>query len=213
METNYNKLTQTTKGIETSFTKMKFLTLSCLVAMVVCAIGCVYFSVSKVADMENQIYILDKGQAMTATRQDVSLTRADEIKAQSEKLHSLLFNLVPDYGIIRKQLEMALEISDKSVYSYYNTLQEKDFYKKLYNSAASQWIQVDSVRTDLKKYPYPVVTYATLWQIRESVMSKSSVVSTCNMVDVPRTQKNLNGLLIEKFDVIENKPLEQRQRR
>lgn len=212
MDKEFNNLLVATKGIESSFMKMKFLTIGCLVAMVLCCLGCVYFAISRVSEMENQIYILDKGQAMTASRQNAMVTRADEIKAQSERLHSLLFGIVPNYEIIRKQLQQSLEISDRSVYDYYTSLQEKEYYKKLMQASASQWIEIDSVSTTASRYPYPVKTYATLWTLRESNLTKSRLVSTCTMIDVPRSKVNMNGLLVEKFDVLENTPLETRRR-
>ncbi len=212
MDKNFNSLVQTTKGIESSFTKLRFVTISCLVGAFLCCVGSVVYSLSVVTGMGDKIYVLDDGNAMSATRQDVSVTRADEVRAQSEKFHKLFFGIVPNSDIVSKNLQAALELADRSAYNYYNNLSERDFYKQMIGAGANQWFELDSVRTDMRRQPYLVMTYGKLWVLRESNLTKSSFVSQCNMVNVARTPQNLNGLQIERFEVIKNEVIETRRR-
>ena len=212
MDKTSNNIVSSSKGIMSSFTRLKFVTLSCVIGMVVCAFGCVVYSLSTVSKYNNKIYVLDKGRVLTATQQDASVTRLDEITAQSERFHKFLFNIPPNSEIVRKNIESALELSDKSVYDYYNLLREKGVYKKLFDADATQWIEIDSVRVRPGVYPYQVRTYATIWTMRPSNMSRSTFLSECNMIDVTRNEKNLNGLFIENFVVRANEIIETRKR-
>lgn len=207
-----NNISNTTQGILSSFMKLKFVTLSCIVGMVLTACICVVYSTNKIAQLGGKIYVLDNGQVLTASQQDAQITRPDEVKAQSERFHKFLFNIPPNSDIVRKNVESALEISDKSVYDYYYLLREKGVYKKLFDAGATQWIEIDSVSVRPGVYPYQVQTYATIWTMRPSNMSKSTFLSECRMVDVTRNEKNLNGLKIENFVVRSNEIIETRKR-
>ena len=195
-----------------SFARLKFITIACVVGMFLCAAFCVVYTVNGMSELGNKIYVLDKGQVMTASRQDVSITRRDEVIEQSTKFHRLFFNVSPNRDMVKRNVEASLEISDRSVYNYYMDLQEKGFYKRIAQTNASQEIVIDSVHVDMKRYPYGVVTYATLFITRESNITMTSLISRCSMLDVPRTAKNLNGLQIEKFEVVESKEIERRRR-
>ena len=200
------------QGISASFSRLKFISLACIIGMAITAIVCVVYSLSTVSQLGEKVYVLDKGEVMTASRHDVSYTRSDEITVQSTRFHELFFNVPPQSDIIRANIEKALEISDRSVYDYYNLLRERGFYKKLNDSQGTQWIQVDSVRVRQGVYPYEVYTYGTIWTMRPSNISKSSFLSQCNMIDVARNAGNLNGLFIENFVVRENNLIETRKR-
>lgn len=209
---NTASFVKVSESITASFQKMKFISILCIAGMILVSLGCVVYSNIKYSEMANKIYVLDHGQVLTASRQDVSINRRDEIIEQSKRLHRLLFTVSPNSSIVKSNLELALEISDKSVYNFYNDRQEKGFYKRIYQTNASQDVIIDSVKTSLSNYPYPVVTYMTVFLQRESNITKYSVVSRCNMVETPRNPKNLNGLQVEKFEVIKNEEVERRKR-
>ena len=209
---NMDGLLQTSNTITASFQKLRFVTIACLASVVICAIGCVVYTAYTVSSMGDKIYVLDKGAAMTATRADVMVTREDEIREQSRRLHQLLFTVSPNREMIKNNIEAALKFSDKSVYNYYKDVDEKGFYRRIAQTGAAQDIVVDSVVTRKSKYPYPVVTYAKLYLTRQSSVTVFSLVSRCNMLDVTRSSDNLNGLRIERFEVIRNDELETRKR-
>lgn len=209
---NIDGILRTSESITESFKKLKFVTVSCLVGAFVCAIICVVYSTSTVSSMGEKIYVLDSGQIMTASRQSMSVTRADEVKDQSSRLHEYLFSVSPNRDVVMRNLEAALRISDKSVYSYYKDVEETGFYRRLAQSGAVQDIVVDSVKTDTGRYPYPVITYATITLTRPSLMTRYALVSRCEMIEVGRNPQNLHGLLIEKFEVVSNKMIDERKR-
>lgn len=209
---NVSSLIEASNNITGSFTKLKFVTLTSVAGMVICAIVCVFLSLNKISGMNDQIYVLDNGSISSASRQGIGLTRADEIKDQAFRLHYYLFSVSPNRDVVQHNLEEALIISDKSVYNYYKDVDETGFYRRISQNGAVQDIVIDSVRTDVRQYPYPVVTYATLTMTRASKMSRYSLVSRCNMLEVARNPKNLHGLQIEKFEVLDNRLIEERNR-
>ena len=153
-------------------------------------------------------------ESFAKLRQEVSITRADEVKAQSQRFHELFFTATPNREVVQQNLEAALKLAaDRSVYNYYNDLQESGFYRRISQSNAVQEIAVDSVIVDTKRYPYPVVTFSSLYITRPTKIVKSRLVTRMNMIDVPRDETNLNGLKVENFEVMQNEEIESRNRR
>ena len=144
--------------------------------------------------------------------QDAAISREDEIRDQVRTFHNLFFNVPPDMTMIKRNLEQALDLSDKSAYKYFEDLNESGYYKKMVNADAYQQIQVDEVSVDMSVYPYQIVTKCTQWITRDSNMSKYSLITRCVAVNIPRSQKNLHGIMLQKFEVVENRQLETRKR-
>lgn len=211
-ERNINNILNTSNSITESFSKLKFVTISCLVGAFLCAIGCVVYTSYSISQIGEKVYVIDNGQTMSASRQDPMLTKAAVIREQSKLLHRLLFTVSPNREVVSHNLEEALQISDKSVYNYYKDIDEKGFYRRVSQTGAVQDIVVDSVKTDIRKYPYPVITYATIIYVRETSMQKNSLISRCYMLDIPKNDKNIAGLQIERFEVLENKKIDERRR-
>lgn len=216
MEENKTKsipsLLETSNTITESFKRLKLISLSALVCMALTAIVCVVYSLYVFSDMQKQVFVLDKGQVLTASRQEASLSLKDRIEFQSRNLHRLLFTVSPNKDIVTSNIEQALEISDKSVYNYYQDLNERKFYQRMYQNNSSQDIRVDSVKMDISRHPYRVMTFATLTLIRESNITRSSLVTRCNMIDVDLNRKNREGLQVEDFEVLRNDKIETRRR-
>jgi conjugative transposon TraK protein len=211
-EININGLLRTSDTITGSFQKLRFVTLASFASIVVCVLGCIGYTSYTVSSMGDKIYVLDKGVAMTATRGDVMVNRADEIREQSRRLHQLLFTVSPNREMVKHNIETALKFCDKSVYNYYKDVDERGFYRRIAQTGAAQDIVVDSVVTRKTQYPYPVVTYAKLYLTRQSSVTVYNLVSRCSMLDVTRNPDNLNGLWVERFEVIRNDEVETRKR-
>lgn len=217
MEKNNDKvdiqnLLNTSNTITESFGRLKFVSICSIIGAVLCAIVCVYICTDKLSTMAKNIYVLDNGQVLTASQTSISVVKEDEIRDQAERLHHFLFSVSPNRDIVQRNLESAMKISDRSVYNYYRDVDETGFYRRLSQNGAVQDIVVDSVRTDVRQYPYPVVTYATITMTRSSKMSRYSLISRCNMVEVGRNAQNLHGLQIEKFEVVKNQLIDERNR-
>lgn len=200
-------------NIETSFRRMKFVTTLCMSAAVVIAVGSVMISGKLMQEGNDKIYVVDKGSAVMAARTDEDLYRDLEAKDHVSRFHELMFNISPSSESIKRNLDKALVMSDKSAYDYYMDLSERGFYQRMISANISQEIVVDSIKVNMTGYPYDAKTYGRLFLLRESNITAYSFESSCRLVDVERSQNNPHGLMIEKFTVTKNENLGTRKRK
>ena len=198
--------------IETSFRKLKFITVASIASGVVIALGAVYISGQQMLSNNDNIYVIDRGSAVMAARSGQDAYRDLEVKDHIERFHELMFNLSPNSESIKRNLDRALTMSDKSAYDYWSDLSERGFYSRIVSANISQEIVIDSVKIDMSSYPYQAKTYAKVFMLRESNITAYDFESNCRLVDVERSQSNPHGLMIEKFRVSKNENMGTRQR-
>lgn len=212
-EISLNSLIGTAGTITDSFKKLKFVVVACLVITLVTALGSVIYSVYSIRQVTDKVYVIDKGQAFMATRQEQGLSRQEEITVQAERMHGLFFNVSSNMTVVKTNLEKALKLfGDNSLYTYYNDLQASDFYQRTAQIPANQEIIVDRVDVNMDVYPYQVEVHSSLYYTRPTLITKSELVTVCSMRDVPRDFDNPQGLKIEKFKVVSNTEIEKRKR-
>ena len=198
--------------IETSFRKMKFITVASIASGVIIALGAVYIAGQQMLSNNDNIYVIDRGSAVMAARSGQDAYRDLEVKDHIERFHELMFNLSPNSESIKRNLDRALTMSDKSAYDYWSDLSERGFYSRIVSANISQEIVIDSVKIDMSSYPYQAKTYAKVFMLRESNITAYDFESNCRLVDVERSQSNPHGLMIEKFRVSKNENMGTRQR-
>ena len=104
-------------------------------------------------------------------------------------------------NIARDQaVEEALDPDDK-------VLQEKGFFNRLIAGNVSQMVKVDSIRCNFDHYPYEVTTFARQRILRESTVTERSLVTTCRLVNVSRSDNNPQGFMVEALNIVENKDI------
>ena len=123
------------------------------------------------------------------------------------RFHELFFTLSPDKAAIESNIGRALQMADKSALSYYKVLQEKGFFNRLIAGNVSQMVKVDSIRCDFDRYPYEVTTFARQRILRESTVTERSLVTTCRLVNVSRSDNNPQGFMVEALNIVENKDI------
>lgn len=198
--------------IETSFRKLKFITVVSIASGVIIALGAVYISGQQMLSNNDNIYVIDRGSAVMAARSGQDAYRDLEVKDHIERFHELMFNLSPNSESIKRNLDRALVMSDKSAYDYWSDLSERGFYSRIVSANISQEIVIDSVKVDMSSYPYQAKTYAKVFMLRESNITAYDFESSCRLVDVERSPSNPHGLMIEKFRVSKNENMGTRQR-
>ena len=199
-------------NIETSFRKMKFITILSLGCAAIIAIGSVAASGWFIKQSEDTIFVVDKGSAVMASRNSNDSYRELEAKDHVMRFHELIFNLSPSAESIQRNLDRALVMSDKSAYDYWMDLSERGFFQRLISANISQEFVADSVKVDMLSYPHSVKTYGKLYLLRESNITAYQFESSCRLVDVERSQNNPHGLMIERFVVTRNDNLGTRKR-
>ena len=183
-----------------------------LVLMALVTVLSVLRSYSFVREQRRQIYVIDKGQSILALQSDGSATRDLEAMDHVTRFHELFFNMAPNAATIQQNVDRALNLSDRSVYDYWSDLSEQGFYQRLVSANISQQFALDSVKVDMKTYPYGATTYGKLYLIRESNITAYDMVTSCRLVDVGRSKDNPHGLMIERFTVVRNESLGTRKR-
>ena len=196
------------KNIETSFRQIR---LFGIVFLCLCALVSVFSVVASFRFAEKQrekIYVLDGGKSlMLALSQDLSQNRPVEAREHIRRFHELFFTLSPDKAAIESNVGRALQMADKSALSYYKVLQEKGFFNRLIAGNISQMVKVDSIRCNFDHYPYEVTTFARQRILRESTVTERSLVTTCRLVNVSRSDNNPQGFMVEALNIVENKDI------
>lgn len=212
MEKNVNGMVEQMNRINVTISAFKYLLVFAIAAMGCVCIGCLYMYSTKVNELQSKIYVIDNGNTLSAHAQESSITRKDEVMDQIQVFHGLMFNLPPSMEMIKRNLERALAMADKSAYRYYNDLQETGFYKRLTSNNAYQQIEIQKIDINMDVYPYQVIVKAYQYVNRESNISQYTLVSRCKVANALRTPNNLHGLMIEDFQVVENNLVETRNK-
>lgn len=196
------------KNIESNF---RLIRICCALFAGLCAavaVASVGFSYAFAERQRQKIYVLDGGRSlMVALSQDLSQNRPVEAREHVRRFHELFFTLSPDKAAIESNVGRALQMADKSALSYYKVLQEKGFFNRLIAGNVSQMVKVDSIRCDFDHYPYEVTTFARQRILRESTVTERSLVTTCRLVNVSRSDNNPQGFMVEALNIVENKDL------
>ena len=185
-------------NIETSFRQLRMYALVFAGICAVVTVAAVWMSYSFAERQRQKIYVLDNGRSlMVALSQDLAQNRPVEAREHVRRFHELFFTLVG----------RALQMADKSALSYYKVLQEKGFFNRLIAGNVSQMVKVDSIRCDFDRYPYEVTTFARQRILRESTVTERSLVTTCRLVNVSRSDNNPQGFMVEALNIVENKDI------
>ena len=163
------------------------------------------FLSKQLSESRKSIYILDKDIPILAKQTDESVNRPVEYKAHVNVFHSLFFTLTPDNKYIEYQMKKAMYLIDESGIQQYNNLKEKGLFNQILSSSAVLTIQTDSVFLDV---PSKFFRYYGKQRIeRKSSIVIRSLITEGYLKDVPRSQNNPHGVLIERWKTVENKDL------
>lgn len=198
--------------IDKEFRGAKRLSLVCIACAAAVAVGSTALALSFARDSRSEVYVVDRGSATLARRGLGESEKHDEITDHVGRFHELFFNLAPSNESIKRNIDRALLMSDRSAYDYYQDLSERGFYSRLVSANISQYIDIDSVKVDMASYPYDVRTYGTLMILRESNITAYQFESSCRVIDTERSPSNPHGLMMEKFAVTRNENIGTRKR-
>jgi conjugative transposon TraK protein len=180
--------------------------------VVICCFCFVYFGILIQRERE-KVYVLDNGKSLIlALQQDMSTNRPAELKDNIRMFHEYFFTIIPDVEGLNKNVKRAFELSDKSTYIYYQSLKEAGYYNQALSNDIYQRIEIDSIIYNMDVYPYQATTYARTFIRRKSNITLRTLVTSCVMSNITRSDNNPHGFLIENFVVIENKHIETTKR-
>lgn len=200
------------KNIDTAFRHIRLFTLTIIIGSLLTCVFALYKSFSLVAEMQQKVYILANGKALEAyasgRKDNIPVEARDHIRT----FHQLFFTLDPDEKVIRSNITKSLYLADKSAKQQYDDLTEKGYYSGIISGNISQSITIDSVQVNLDNYPYTFRCYAIQNIIRPTSTLKRSLITAGYLRNVSRSDNNPHGFLIERWETIENRDLEQERR-
>ena len=207
-----DKLIKHFNDIDQSFKAMKWVTALALGAAGVAMLGTAQVFINKTSSLTDTIYVVDRGSAVMASRTPEDGYRDIEADDHVLRFHELMLNVTPNAESIKRNLDRALILSDKSAYDYYMDLSEKGFYQRMISANITQEFVADSVKVNMESYPYKVRTYGKLYLMRESNINLYEFESEGQLVEVERSPSNPHGLMLEKFHVTRNENIGSRRR-
>lgn len=208
-----NKLIEHFNDINRSFNVMKQFALTALAVSGIVVIAAVALTTKRLNDLQGTVYVVDRGSAVMASRSSEDAYRDIEAKDHVLRFHELMLNVTPNAESVKRNLDRALILSDKSAYDYYMDLSERGFYQRMISANITQEFVPDSVKVDMETYPYTVRTYGKLYLMRESNISLYEFESQGQLVEVERSPSNPHGLMLEKFHVARNENIGTRRRK
>jgi len=186
-------------NIQTSFRGMKTFMWICAIVCVIICIGFYVVSSNRIEAAARNIYVIDQGSVLEAARADNGEQRDLEVMDHMTRFLELFYNLSPNISLINQSIERALNMADESAYSYFNDLKEDKYYSRLIQINANQQISVDSIRVNMKQYPYQIEAKASLYVLRESNLSRYTFTATADAVDCERSKENPHGLMLKNY--------------
>ncbi len=198
---------QKMKNIDTAFKYVRLFTIL-IVGGSLLLDGFVFFKSYELSvATQNKIYVLANGkviEAFSSVRKDNLVVEAqDHIK----RFHEYFFTLSPDDGQIKATIRKALYLADGSARNVYGSLQENNYYAQMISGNVSQDITMDSVQINTNVYPYYFRCYGTEKITRPVSITYRDLITEGYLREVPRSDNNPHGFLIEKWSILENKDL------
>jgi len=195
------------KNIDTAFKQTRsFFVIAAALLLTLC-LFCTYKCFRLVEAAGQKVYVLANGKALEA----VAGLRKDNIPVEARDhiatFHRYFFTLSPDDKLILANITKALYLGDGSVKREYDNLKESNYYSNIISGNVSQDITVDSISVHTDKYPYYFRFYGSQLITRATTIATRSLITEGYLRDVPRSDNNSHGLLIERWQIIENKDI------
>ena len=200
------------KNLDTAFQKVRAMALVTVLASAALSAVVCWWAFDHARKANDKVYILNNGAAIDALASSVSENREAEAKHHVRYYHELMFRLSPDQSSILHNKARAEFLGDKSILLPFEQNTEKNFYNQLIGGNMRQEFREDSIRVRMKELPYRVVMYGKVIIHRSSSRLIKSLVTSCQMVDVNRSDNNANGFLMQNFTILENQHLSEASR-
>lgn len=195
------------KNIETAFSHVRRFTLIIISGCLLMSLATVYWAHRFQQQAMDRIYILMEGKALRALSSDRRANAGVEAMDHVDTFHRLFFTLSPDGELIRKQVSKALYLADGSAKSSYDNLRENGYYNRVVSGNVSQYLETDSITVDTGASPMGFRYYGRQVITRPTSRVVRSLVTSGVLREVPRSERNPHGFLIEKWETLENRDL------
>jgi conjugative transposon TraK protein len=200
------------KNIDNAFKQTRNFFILLSAALLLLAIFCVYKSFKMVGDAQGKIYVLASGKAMEALAQERRDNIPVEAKDHIGTFHQFFFTLSPDDKLILSNITKAMYLGDASVKRAYDNLKESNYYSNIVSGNVSQTVKTDSIVVNTTEYPFYFRYYGSQEITRATTVVTRSLVTEGYLRNVPRSDNNSHGFLIERWQIIANKDVNVKNR-
>jgi len=200
------------KNVESKIKFVTVIAISVMVAAVIISISSIAYAMNMVDKSQQNVYVLDNGIPLLIKRTNIDINRPAEYKSHVSMFHYLFFNLPPDKKFIEKSMETAMYLIDETGLLEYNNLKEKGYYNQILASSAVLNIRTDSIvlsGVDGKDFHY----YGTQRIDRKTSIITRAIETTGRLKDIPRSDNNPHGVIIEDWRTILNNDIERREKK
>ena len=84
---------------------------------------------------------------------------------------------------------------------------EKGYFTRIISGNINQRIEIDSMQCDFDNYPYRVKTFAKQYISRQSNITERTLITDCQLTNSVRSDNNPQGLMLERFVVLQNRDI------
>lgn len=197
------------KDIEDRIKLTRFVAFGSFTTAIIMVISIGWFSYKTVTKASDNIYILDHGVPIVASRTNVLDNRLVERKSHINYFHNLFFTLSPDDKYIDQQTKKALYLVDESGFNEQVNLKERGFYTSILSSNSIMTIQADSIILNPQQNRFKYYGKQTITR-RTAIISRE-LITEGEIIDVPRSENNAHGVMIMNWKILSNKTLSERR--
>jgi len=195
------------QNIETAFQYIRSISLVVITGIIALCGFVIYQSYKLANHTQEKIYVLVNGKALEAYASERKDNILVEAKDHIKMFVTYFFTLSPDDRAIEENITKALYLADGTAKSQYDNLKESNYYASVISGNVNQTIKVDSVKVDTNQYPFYFTCYATQLLTRPTSIVTRNLITQGYLRNVERSENNSHGLLIERWNIIENKDL------
>jgi conjugative transposon TraK protein len=168
----------------------------------VCFIG--WYCFRLVSGIQDKIYVLSSGKVLEALASDRKDNIPVEARDHIRVFHQLFFTLSPDEKMITEGITRSLYLADVSAKRLYDNLKENGYYAGIISGNINQEVAIDSIRLDMRSYPFYFRCYATQKIIRPTSLAVRGLVTEGWLRNTSRSDNDPHGFLIERWRIVEN---------
>jgi conjugative transposon TraK protein len=194
-------------NIETAFQYIRSISLVVITGIISLCGFIIYQSYKLANHTQEKIYVLVNGKALEAyaseRKDNIHVEARDHIKM----FVTYFFTLSPDDKAIEENITKALYLADGTAKVQYDNLKESNYYANIISGNVNQTVKVDSIIVNTNQIPFYFRCYATQVLTRPTSIVTRNLITQGYLRNVERSENNSHGLLIERWNIIENKDL------
>ncbi|WEK17896.1 MAG: conjugative transposon protein TraK [Candidatus Pedobacter colombiensis] len=196
-----------TKNIDTAFRQIRSFTIAVIAAYTLVCGYCIYNSYTIIKVMQAKVYVLANGKALEAYASERKDNIPIEAKDHISTFHQCFFTLAPDDKLIQATITKALYLADETAKRQYDNLKEQNYYSNIISGNVSQSITTDSIIVNTDVYPFAFRFFGRQEITRATTVTMRSLITEGFLRNVPRSENNSHGFLIEGWHTLENNDL------